>query len=243
MVYKSSVTKSPTIRTGVKWLGAGVGLAVAAYASSVGITWCLYGRGNRRVGGETQESQLDQFIPEYEVVERHGLRVAAPAGIAFEAACDMNIQQSAIVRAIFRTRALVLRSKSDEETRLLGLLEQAKAWGWGVLAEQPGREIVFGGVTQPWLANPTFRALPPDEFRRFHEPGYVKIAWTVRADPVDGTKSIIRTETRAATTDPGSRAKFRRYWSFVMPGTVLIRRLALRLVKAEAERRARIAMA
>jgi hypothetical protein len=216
-----------------------VGLAVAAYASSVGITWCLYGRPKRQVGGEGEGSQLDQFIPDYEVVERHAMRVAAPAGIAFDAACDMNIQQSAIVRAIFRTRALILRSKSEEETRPLGLVEQARAWGWGVLAEQPGREIVFGGVTQPWLADPVFRALPPGEFRRFQEAGYVKIAWTLRADSIGAAKSIIRTETRAVTTDPSSLAKFRRYWSFVMPGSALIRRMMLRLVKKEAERRAR----
>jgi hypothetical protein len=32
----------------------------------------------------------------------------------------------------------------------LGLVDQAKAWGWSELAEDPGREIVFGAVTQPW---------------------------------------------------------------------------------------------
>ena len=171
------------------------------------------------------------------------MRVAAPVEIAFQAACEMNIQQSVAVRAIFSARALVLGSAPEREARLLGLVDQARAWGWGVLAERPGREIVFGGVTQPWVANPAFRALPPDEFRGFDEPGYVKIAWTLRADPIDATKSIVRTETRVVTTDASSRAKFRRYWSIVMPGSVLIRRMALRLVKAEAERRARGAVA
>jgi hypothetical protein len=116
---------------------------------------------------------------------------------------------------------------------------QASAWGWGVLAEMPGREIVFGAVTQPWLTNPVFRALAPGEFEAFHEPGYVKIAWTLRADPLNAAHSLVRTETRAASTDPVSRAKFRRYWSFLSPGIILIRRIGLRLVKAKAERRVR----
>lgn len=232
-----------TIRSGVAWLVAGFALALAAYASCVGITWCTYGRPRRRVSSGEEDPLLDQFIPEYEVVERHSIRVAAPLAIAFEAASDMTIQQSAIVRAIFRTRALLLGSKSDMQVHPLGLAQQARAWGWGVLAEQPGREIVFGGATQPWLANPTFRALPPGEFRSFREPGYVKIAWTLRSDPIDATKSIIRTETRAVTTDPIARAKFRRYWSLVMPGTALIRRMGLRLVKGDAERRAHVAIA
>ena len=235
--------KSTTVRAGVRWLGAGAGLAVAAYASCVGITWCLYGHPRRRAGSGKEEPLLDQFIPEYEVVERHEIRVAAPVEIAFEAACEMDIQQSAIVRAIFRTRELFVGGKTERAAGPLGLVEQARAWGWGVLAEHPGHEIVFGGVTQPWHANPTFRALPPNEFRDFREPDYVKIAWTLRADPIDATKSIVCTETRAVTTDPSSGAKFRRYWSFVMPGTDLIRRMALRLVKTDAEGRARSTVA
>jgi len=231
------------MRSSVRWLGAGTGLAVAAYASCAGITWFLYGHPRRNVRSGEEEPLLDQFIPDYEVVERPRMLVAAPVEIAFASACEMNIQESGIVRAIFRTRTLFLGGEPERETRPLGLIEQARAWGWGILAENPGREIVFGGVTQPWLANPRFRALPPDEFRGFHEPGYVKIAWTLRADPVSAEKSILRSETRAVATDRSSRAKFRRYWSFVMPGTAVIRRMALRMVKAEAEHRARSAMA
>ena len=85
--------------------------------------------------------------------------------------------------------------------------------GWGVLADVPGREIVMGAITQPWLADVVFRALPPEEFAAFDEPGFVKIAWTLRADPVTATTSIFRTETRVTTTDPTARARFRRYWS------------------------------
>ena len=90
---------------------------MAAYASCVGITWCLYGHPKRQVSSGGVDPLLDQFIPEYEIVERHGIRVAAPAGTAFEAACAMNLQQSATVRAIFRTRALLLGSESEQEVR------------------------------------------------------------------------------------------------------------------------------
>jgi hypothetical protein len=114
-----------------------------------------------------------------------------------------------------------------------------KGIGWGVLAEVPGREVVVGAVTQAWAANVVFRPLPPDEFAAFHESGYAKIVWTIRADPLCATESVARTETRVVTTDPAARATFRRFWVFSLPGIVLIRRIALRLVKKEAERRAR----
>jgi hypothetical protein len=83
-----------------------------------------------------------------------------------------------------------------------------------------------------------FRALPPDEFASFDEPGYVKIAWTLRADPLGAGESISRTETRVVATDAIARAKFRKYWAWVSPGVVLIRWLSLRLVKEDAQRRA-----
>jgi len=81
-----------------------------------------------------------------------------------------------------------------------------------------------------------FRPLPPDEFADVHEPGYVKIVWTLRSDPVSATESIARTKTRVTTTDPSARAKFRFYWAFLSPGIVLIHRVALAMVKKEAER-------
>ena len=40
------------------------------------------------------------------------------------------------------------------------------------------------------------------------------------------------------TTDPTARAKFRRYWSFMSPGIILIRWMSLGPLKADAERRA-----
>jgi len=67
----------------------------------------------------------------------------------------------------------------------------------------------------------------------------VKIVWTLRADAIGANASIFRTETRAVATDPAARAKFRRYWSFLSPGIILIRWASLGPVKREAERRYR----
>ena len=98
----------------------------------------------------------------------------------------------------------------------------------------------MGAVTQPWEANVVFQPLPPAEFAAFNEPGFVKIAWTLRADPIGTDASIFRTETRAVATSPVSRAKFRRYWSLLSPGIIVIRWASLRPLKTEAERRARL---
>ncbi|MGA9814597.1 MAG: hypothetical protein WBQ64_17560 [Terriglobales bacterium] len=228
-------------RPALRWLAAGAGFATALYATHAGFTWLRYGHPPGPASDEI-DPLLDQLIPAYEVVERHSLPVAAPAEITLASACDMDLTQSAIIRSIFRGRDLILGSHPDTVRHPQTLLAWAKELGWAVVAEIPDREIVFGAVTIPWVANPVFRPLPPSEFAQFHEPGYARIAWTLRADPVDATHSIVRTETRVATTDRASRTAFRRYWALVSPGVVLIRRMSLRLVKREAERRMRIAM-
>ena len=92
-----------------------------------------------------------------------------------------------------------------------------------------------------WQSDVVFRALPPDQFKTFNEPGFVKIVWTPRADPVDDSKSVFRTETRAVATDEQARRKFRRYWALASPGIFVIRLLSLMPLKAEAERRVRAA--
>jgi len=225
-------------RSAVKWLGAAVGLATATYATYVGVTWLRYGKAvNRR--GEASDDLMDRFMPSYEVGDRHKIRVAAPAELTLSAASEMDLEGCGIARAIFKGREWILNSKKETAPQPRGLLEQTKALGWGVLAEVPGREIVMGAVTKPWEANPVFRALLPDEFAAFQEPGYVKIAWTLRADPMENGESVFRTETRAIATDPAARKRFRRYWAFLSPGIIAIRFAMLPVVKADAQRRAR----
>jgi hypothetical protein len=68
----------------------------------------------------------------------------------------------------------------------------------------------------------------------------VKIAWTLRADPISRSQSIFRTETRAVATDAAARRKFRRYWAVLSPGIILIRRASLKPLKAAAEHAARL---
>jgi hypothetical protein len=223
-----------------RWLTAGAGLAATAYAAYVATRWYRYGRLTRHVDAEDRDALLDHLMPMYEVTERHHVRIAAPAEITFAAAAEMHLEHSSIVRAIFKAREWIMRSHPGREQER-PFLAQMRAIGWGVLAETPGREIVMGAVTQPWMADVVFRPLPPDEFVAFHEPDHVKIAWTLRADPLGVTESIFRTETRVVTTDSVARAKFRRYWAFASPGIVLIRWALLGPLKTEAERRVQAA--
>ena len=163
--------------------GSGVAFAAASYAGYVAAAWYRYGQEMRRATGEARTSLLDRFMPVYEVAERHHVRVAAPAEITMAAA----------PRWIFRSRrssgrfskaasgswAAVLR----RATRNRVTFSQMRAIGWGELAVIPGRESSWAPSRSRGWPTSSFDALPPDEFAAFHEPGYVKIVWSLRADP------------------------------------------------------------
>ena len=137
------------IRSVVPWLaagaGVGVGVGVVAYATTyVGVPRYRYGNVRPPSSDEDTNLVLDQFMPVYEAVERHHVHVTAPAKIAFSAAIDLDLNQSSVIRAIFKGRELVLGNMSGRPAWSGALLAQLKEFGWGVLTEIPGREIVMG---------------------------------------------------------------------------------------------------
>ena len=95
-----------------RMIPVGVGVAAAAYAAYVANAWRTYGAPPSPRADERDEL-LDQFMPAYDVVERHRIRVSAPVAAVFAAAREQDLQQSGLVRAIFRTREIVLGASGD----------------------------------------------------------------------------------------------------------------------------------
>jgi hypothetical protein len=220
-------------------MAAATGLAAGAYSTYAALAWLRFGDAGPSADPDEHDPLLDRFMPRYDIVERHHIAVEAPADVVLDAAREADLHGSWIARTIFRAREILLGAEPDPGGPREGLLAETTAMGWRVLAGDPGREIVVGAVTKPWEANVTFKGLEPDAFTAFDEPGYVKIAWTLRADRVDEAHAIFRTETRALATDASARARFRNYWACLSPGIILIRLVLLGPVKRAAEQRAR----
>lgn len=218
-------------------------LAVIGVAAVVFVGWGAYAAatwlsfGPAREESSPGDTLVIHFMPRFEVVERHATHLEAPASVAFATASAMALDDSPIIRAIFRGRELLMRADAGADTLPRPLIAQMRALGWGVLAEVPGREIVLGAVTQPWTANVGFRALEPERYAAFDSAGWAKIVVAFAVDSLGPSRARFRTETRVLTTDPDSRARFRRYWSVFSPGIILIRYEALRIVRRDAERR------
>ena len=165
-------------------IGVGAGGVALGWLGYAATAWYRYGHVAKT---RPADPLLDRVMPNPEVAERHEIRGTAPVEITYAAARDLDINRSPLVRGIFRGREVVLGAdRTDDGAAGESLLEQTLRLGWGILAEEPGREVVVGAVTRPWEADVRFERLPPDEFAAFDRPGDVKIIWSLAADRLGG---------------------------------------------------------
>jgi hypothetical protein len=181
---------------------------------------------------------LDGLLPEYEFSEVHRVLVSATPERALEAVKRATLGEMPLVRPLFVMRSLPARLAGRRRLpsdRVAALYKQMSRF-LVLLAEEPGREVVLGGIGQMWRlsggTSPAFRNA--SAFIGFWEPGYAKVAMSFVAVPRDG-RTELGTETRVLTTDPASRHAFGRYWRVIRPWSGLIRRSWLRAARRRAE--------
>ena len=180
------------------------------------------------------ESPAAVFIPTPDVRDHHEIVIDAPADLVFFDATRLDLQSMPVVRAIFRIRGWLLRDTFEPPRKPLGIVADTMVLGWGLLAHSPCRAIVMGAAARPWTRNVTFRTIPQEEFATFAEPDYVKIVWTLEADPIGPERTRFRTETRVVATDAAARRKFFWYWKAFGLGVRFIRWNMLRELRRKA---------
>jgi len=179
---------------------------------------------------------IDEFMPSFDVSERHHAMVHAPAERAYEATRRVDLARSRLVRALFAARGIPLLVRGRRlPSRRMTLDDLVKA-GFMWLGEEPDREIVLGVVGTFWKPTGGIRRIDPAEFASFDEHGVAKAAWNFRVIPDGDEQSFVITETRVRVPDEASRRKFLLYWAVIGSFSGLIRKQALSLVKADAER-------
>jgi hypothetical protein len=195
------------------------------------------------------ESRLDAIAPTWQFGEHHETLVhASPARVdaAIHAVTAREIRFFLLLtglrnplRLLGRQRPSILAPPADEP-----ILAVALRSGFLSLADEPGRELVFGSIV---VAPRRLARLPPEELARrraaltaarfaaLDAPGFVKAAMNFRlADAGDGWTRLT-TETRVFATDPGVRRRFGVYWRLIYPGSALIRRQWLDAIRRRAE--------
>ncbi|MEO5896767.1 MAG: hypothetical protein ABIS06_13800 [Vicinamibacterales bacterium] len=187
-------------------------------------------------------SLLDHWMPSYDVVSRHELRCRASPARVYEAARTLDLGASTLVRLLVGIRAIpgvighVLFTGSNTPTPSSTSGRRVGRIPFTLLAEDPGREFVFGLMGQFWT--PTGRIVKGVTAETFRSPpmrGTAQAMWNFRIEPCEAGSRLL-TETRVRCADDDSRRQFLRYWRVVRIGSSITRWSMLRQIRSRAER-------
>jgi len=186
---------------------------------------------------------IDDYLPDFDVVERHGLVIRATPARVWDALRAADFGRSPLLATLLALRALP--SLLTAPRRTLRRLRERRAGrltldtffsrGFVLLEERPDREILIGLEGRFWTATADLR---PTDARRFREAlasGLARVAWDFRAEPLPDGRVRLTTETRVRCADAATRRRFRAYWLLVRPGSGLIRGAMLRAIRRVAE--------
>jgi hypothetical protein len=195
---------------------------------------------------------IDDCLPLFDFNEVHRIVIQASPERIFRSIKDLSPSEwSPVVTWLFVLRSFPERLFGKGGVQFSGnrpLLDQMLESGFVMLAETPGRELVFGtlvpaSIGQFWKTSDGAPSKLSDaqEFAAFDRPDYAKVVANFLVGGGAGQDGIaVTTETRIHALSPATRKNFAVYWRVIGPGSALIRRLWLRAIKRRAERCQRI---
>ena len=185
----------------------------------------------------THAVKLDDWMPRWQIRERHIIPIAAPPEKVFAAIHAVRADDI----FLFRTLIAIRRCGQTGPESIMNAPEQkpildvATQTTFVLLADEPPRELVIGTVV---AAPPRARAsgrLTPELFQKKLQPGVALATMNFLVTPDDHGGSTISTETRIYANNKSVLRRFAIYWRVIHPGSDIIRRMWLRAVKQRAE--------
>ena len=196
-------------------------------------------RNQESAESSTTKMLIDSFAPNPDAVETHSINIAASPEAVYRALWTTDIGGSIVIKLLLALRSLpefVLHGSRprNSEVNLQTLIDS----GFGVLAEQPGEEIVLGVTGSFWRPTGNLSPFIREDFDQPVPHGIARAVWNFSVSESRNGLTSLSTETRVTCGDVASRRKFRLYWFFVRPFSGLIRRLMLQTVKRACETKA-----
>lgn len=175
---------------------------------------------------------LDRLIPAPRLLELDHVDLAAAPSRVWERVRAGDLFVSPLVRALFTLRTLperlAHRGPPAVAMHLDDLTSTPARPGFQVLAEEAPREVAVGAIGQVWHPDiPFVHVADADAYLAFDEPGFAKVAWSIRVLPRGERDARVEVEVRVDVTDEPSWAKFERYFRLIGPGSHIIRRSVL----------------
>ncbi len=186
---------------------------------------------------------IDEYLPEFDAVERHATIVRAAPARVWTALRRTDFGRSPLIGGLLALRTIPALLTAPRVPPPPGLarrggaltLDTILAAGFALLDERPEREMLMGVEGRFWAARRDLRATDSQRFRAPLAAGLARGAWDFRLEPVEGGMTRLSTETRVRCADAAARRRFLPYWVLVRPGSGLIRRAMLAAIRRAAE--------
>ena len=201
---------------------------------SIAMSMLPYGENRIAAAG----TRLDQWMPRWQVGERHTIKVAAPPDKVFAAIHDVRADEI----LLFRTLVAIRRCGQDGPENILApppekpLLDVATETTFLLLENDSPREIVVGTVIAAPREMRASGKLTPELFQKNLKPGVVLATMNFLVAPSSAGGSTVTTETRVHANSPAALRRFGVYWRVIHPGSDIIRRMWLRAIAQRAEK-------
>src|SRR5574341_113276 len=217
----------------VRWRSRRPGLVllpIGLVLASAGAWWPV---GVRRGASGTL---LDGFVPEFHFGELHTTHVRAPPERVFRAVHAVTADEIRFFRVLTWIRSPRLPWKHTPEGILApdwnaSILDVALRSGFVLLGEIPNVELAVGTV----VCCGTVALGSAEGFRALERLGFARAAMNFRVEQLSDGTTRLTTETRVVAHAAAARRRFGLYWSFIYPGSSLIRHGWLEAIRRRAE--------
>lgn len=177
-------------------------------------------------------SALDRLLATPQLLQIDEVDLALPPARVWELVRHGNLARSPLVRALFALRTFPARLAGlDSESphlRIDELRSSVDRPGFQLLVDDPQRELAVGAIGKVWQPSIAFVHVPDAaSFTSFSQADYVKVAWSIRLEPLGACDTRLSFELRVDATDVAAWHKFRAYFAIIGPASHFIRRAVL----------------
>jgi hypothetical protein len=174
---------------------------------------------------------IDKYLSAYHFNEVHSIEINGFVSGIYQKMLQCDFSSSALIKFLFRLRGMSKEVYSIEHLTKMGFIK---------LDEEPGREILFGMVTDNPMFNTCQLTISSKDFLQKANGNIIKAVINFTIQDKSNSQHIISTETRVWCGTKAMKSKFKFYWFFIKPFSQLIRKSMLKEMKVQIQQTAKL---
>ena len=167
---------------------------------------------------------IDKYLSTYHFNELHSIEVNGFVSNIYQKMLQCDFSNSSLIKFLFILRGMPKEVYSIEHLTRMGFIK---------LDEEPGKEILYGMVTDNPMFNTCQSNVSSKEFLQINTGSIIKAVINFKLQNKSISQHIISTETRVWCGSKPMKSKVKYYWFFIKPFSQLIRKSMLQQMKLQ----------